>query len=78
LNECERVQGDQAETELGRIGCPEGRMEGRGGSRGSDMQAGDSCIGGVLAGGDKGSGCAPRHGQRPGMGIDRHAAQRCA
>ena len=76
MNRSEWVQGDQAETELGRIRFPEGRMERRSGVPWLDMEAGESCIRRVLAGGDKGSACAPKHGQRPGMRIDLHAAQR--
>ena len=50
LNRSEWVQGDQAETELGRIRFSEGRMERRSGVPRPDMEAGESCIRRVLAG----------------------------
>ena len=50
LNRSERVQRDQAPTELGRIRLPEGRMEGHSGSPRPDVEAGETGMRVVLAG----------------------------
>ena len=67
LNRSEQVQRDQAQNELGSVGRLKGRMEQRVGSPRPYVDAGEVGMRGVLAGRDKGSACAPKHGQRPRM-----------
>ena len=76
LNRSERVQRDQDRLSWAVIRWLKGRMERRCGSPRPDVEAGEAGIQGVLAGRDKGSACAPKHGQRPRMWIEVHAAHR--
>ena len=76
LDRSEQVQRDQAQTELGSVGWLRGRMEQHVASPRPYVDAGEAGIRGVLAGRDKGSACAPKHGQRSRKWIELHAAHR--
>ena len=49
MNRSERLEGDQQQTELGRIRLPEGGKERRSGSSRPDVKAGETVLRGVLA-----------------------------